>query len=201
MTRPGDIDHYTRVRCYEHMLKHYPEQTTALSLLNLAMRMAGPKEALWHAIIRKNYGCTHLIVGPRSRRAGQRRATATPSTTRMPRSSCCSEYEKEIEVTMVPFREMVYVEQKAQFVPEDEVTPDMTVAARCRARSSGGGCARDSRSRSGSPTPRSSRSCARRIHRSTSRDSPSSSPGCRVPASRRSPMRCSSSCWRSAAGA
>ena len=63
MTRPGDIDHYTRVRCYEHMLKHYPEQTTALSLLNLAMRMAGPKEALWHAIIRKNYGCTHLIVG------------------------------------------------------------------------------------------------------------------------------------------
>ena len=52
-----------RVRCYEHMLKHYPEQTTALSLLNLAMRMAGPKEALWHAIIRKNYGCTHLIVG------------------------------------------------------------------------------------------------------------------------------------------
>jgi sulfate adenylyltransferase len=63
MTRPGDIDHYTRVRCYEHMLKHYPEQTSALSLLNLAMRMAGPKEALWHAIIRKNFGCTHLIVG------------------------------------------------------------------------------------------------------------------------------------------
>ena len=63
MTKPGDIDHYTRVRCYEHLLEEYPEQTTALSLLGLAMRMAGPREALWHALIRKNYGCTHLIVG------------------------------------------------------------------------------------------------------------------------------------------
>ncbi|MEM9056166.1 MAG: sulfate adenylyltransferase, partial [Pseudomonadota bacterium] len=63
MTKPGDIDHFTRVRCYEHVLEQYPEQTTQLSLLNLAMRMGGPREALWHALIRKNYGCTHFIVG------------------------------------------------------------------------------------------------------------------------------------------
>ena len=63
MTKPGDVDHYTRVRCYEHILEEYPEQTTQLSLLNLAMRMGGPREAVLHAIIRKNYGCTHLIVG------------------------------------------------------------------------------------------------------------------------------------------
>jgi sulfate adenylyltransferase len=63
MTKPGDVDHFTRVRCYEKVLRQYPEQTTALSLLPLAMRMAGPREALWHAIIRKNHGCTHLIVG------------------------------------------------------------------------------------------------------------------------------------------
>ena len=63
MTKPGDVDHFTRVRCYEKLLHHYPEQTTTLSLLPLAMRMAGPREAVWHAIIRKNYGCTHLIVG------------------------------------------------------------------------------------------------------------------------------------------
>ena len=63
MTRKGDVDHFTRVRCYERILEKYPEQTTTLSLLNLAMRMAGPREALWHGIIRKNYGCTHLIVG------------------------------------------------------------------------------------------------------------------------------------------
>jgi sulfate adenylyltransferase len=63
MTKPGDVDHYTRVRCYEHVLGQYPDQTTALSLLPLAMRMGGPREAVWHALIRKNYGCTHFIVG------------------------------------------------------------------------------------------------------------------------------------------
>ncbi|MCB1821261.1 MAG: sulfate adenylyltransferase, partial [Candidatus Competibacteraceae bacterium] len=63
LTKPGDIDHYSRVHCYEHLLKFYPEQTTALSLINLAMRMAGPREALWHALIRQNHGCSHFIVG------------------------------------------------------------------------------------------------------------------------------------------
>ncbi len=53
MTKPGDVDHYTRVRCYEALLQHYPHQTVKLSLLPLAMRMAGPREAVWHAIIRK----------------------------------------------------------------------------------------------------------------------------------------------------
>ena len=127
MTRPGDIDHYTRVRCYEHMLKHYPEQTTALSLLNLAMRMAGPKEALWHAIIRKNYGCTHLIIG--RDHAGPGSATnGVPFYEPYAAQQLLKEFENEIEITVVPFKEMVYVEQKAQFVPEDQVTPDMTVA-------------------------------------------------------------------------
>jgi sulfate adenylyltransferase len=126
MTRPGDIDHYTRVRCYEHMLKHYPEQTTALSLLNLAMRMAGPREALWHAIIRKNYGCTHLIVG-RDHAGPGADGNAAPFYEPYAAQQLLKEYEKEIEVTVVPFKEMVYVEQKAQFIPEDEVTRDMKV--------------------------------------------------------------------------
>ena len=127
MTRPGDIDHYTRVRCYEHMLKHYPEQTTALSLLNLAMRMAGPKEALWHAIIRKNFGCTHLIVG--RDHAGPGSATNGVSYYEpYAAQQLLQEFENEIEITVVPFKEMVYVEEKAQFVPEDEVTPEMTAA-------------------------------------------------------------------------
>ncbi len=63
MTKPGDIDHFTRVRCYEAVLDQYPASTTTLSLLNLAMRMGGPREAVWHGLIRKNHGCTHLIVG------------------------------------------------------------------------------------------------------------------------------------------
>ena len=63
MTKPGDVNHYTRTRCYKHIMKEYPKNSAMLSLLPLAMRMGGPKEALLHAIIRKNYGCTHLIVG------------------------------------------------------------------------------------------------------------------------------------------
>ena len=63
MTKPGDVNHYTRTRCYQHIMKEYPKNSAMLSLLPLAMRMAGPREALLHAIIRKNYGCTHLIVG------------------------------------------------------------------------------------------------------------------------------------------
>ena len=124
MTRPGDVDHYTRVRCYEHMLKHYPEQTTALSLLNLAMRMAGPREALWHAIIRKNYGCTHFIVG-RDHAGPGNASDGKHFYEPYAAQAMLKEYEQEIDVTMVPFKEMVYVQDKAQFVPVDEVLPGM----------------------------------------------------------------------------
>ena len=64
LTRQGDVDHFTRVRCYEKIMEHYPEQTTTLSLLNLAMRMAGPREALWHGLIRKNFRVHPLYCGP-----------------------------------------------------------------------------------------------------------------------------------------
>src|SRR5690606_37209844 len=63
LTKPGDVDDYTRVRCYQALLESYPAGSAELSLLPLAMRMAGPCEALWHAIIRKNYGASHFIVG------------------------------------------------------------------------------------------------------------------------------------------
>ena len=126
MTRPGDVDHYTRVRCYEHILQHYPEQTTQLSLLNLAMRMAGPREALWHAIIRKNYGCTHFIVGRDHAGPGQR-ADGTPWYEPYAAQALFAEHEEELDISMVPFQKVVYVEDKAQYLPEDEITDDMTV--------------------------------------------------------------------------
>ncbi len=126
MTKPGDVNHFTRVRCYEHILKRYPEQTTTLSILNLAMRMAGPKEALWHGIIRKNFGCTHFIVG---------RDHAGPGTTPdgepfyppYEAQELFSKYEEELDITMVPFQQMVYVEDKAQYLPVNETTPDMRI--------------------------------------------------------------------------
>jgi sulfate adenylyltransferase len=122
MTRPGDIDHFTRVRCYEHVLEQYPEQTTSLSLLNLAMRMAGPREALWHAIIRKNYGCTHFIVGRDHAGPGNDR-NGEPFYGPYDAQELYQQHEDELDITMVPFKTMVYVENKAEYLAEDELEP------------------------------------------------------------------------------
>ena len=126
MTKPGDINHFTRVRCYEHILDEYPDQTTTLSLLNLAMRMAGPKEALWHAIIRKNYGCTHFIVGRDHAGPGDDK-NGNPFYGPYDAQELYQQHEAELDITMVPFKMMVYVENKAQYVPADETEPADTV--------------------------------------------------------------------------
>src|SRR5262249_39499253 len=119
---PGDVDHFTRVRCYQVALKTYPAGTAMLALLPLAMRMAGPREVLLHAIIRRNYGCTHLIVGrdhagPGSNKRGE------PFYGPYDAQRSLSEHSSEIGVTMVPSREMVYVADDARYLPEDRV-PD-----------------------------------------------------------------------------
>jgi len=122
LTKPGDVDHYTRIRCYQSIMSHYPPQTAKLSLLPLAMRMAGPREALWHAIIRKNYGCTHFIVGRDHAGPGNRldgRSFYGPYAAQ----ELIGQYEDELHVSMVPFKKMVYVEDIAEYVPEDEVPP------------------------------------------------------------------------------
>jgi len=122
MTKPGDIDHFTRVRCYEHVLEEYPDQTTTLSLLNLAMRMGGPREALWHAIIRKNYGCTHFIVGRDHASPGNDR-NGEPFYGPYDAQELYRQHEQELDITMVPFKEMVYVENKAEYLASDETEP------------------------------------------------------------------------------
>ncbi len=126
MTKPGDIDHFTRVRCYEHVLEQYPEQTTQLSLLNLAMRMGGPREALWHAIIRKNYGCTHFVVGRDHAGPGNDK-DGNPFYGAYEAQELFLEHEKELDIAMVPFKMMVYVENKAEYMPADEVDKTDTV--------------------------------------------------------------------------
>jgi sulfate adenylyltransferase len=126
MTKPGDVDHYTRVRCYEHVLEQYPEQTTTLSLLPLAMRMAGPREALWHAIIRKNYGCTHFIVG-RDHAGPGNDSNGQPFYGPYDAQELFKEHEEELDITMVPFQLMVYVEDRAEYVPVDETKPEEKV--------------------------------------------------------------------------
>ena len=126
MTKPGDVDHYTRVRCYERVLEKYPEQTTTLSILNLAMRMAGPREALWHGIIRKNFGCTHFIVG-RDHAGPGKTPEGEPYYGPYEAQELFSKHEEEMDITMVPFQQMVYVEDRAQYMPVNETTPDMKI--------------------------------------------------------------------------
>lgn len=124
LTRPGDVDHYTRVRCYQALLPRYPKNTAMLSLLPLAMRMAGPREAVWHAIIRKNYGCTHLIVG-RDHAGPGLRTNGEPFYGPYDAQEMLKRYESELCVEMVPFKLMVYLQDADKYVPVDEVPPGM----------------------------------------------------------------------------
>ncbi len=122
MTKPGDVDHYTRVRCYQAIMPSYPHGSAMLSLLPLAMRMAGPREAVWHAIIRKNHGVTHLIVG-RDHAGPGSDASGKPFYGPYDAQDLFRKHESELGVAMLPFRQMVYVEDRDEYMPEDEV-PD-----------------------------------------------------------------------------
>jgi sulfate adenylyltransferase len=120
MTKPGDVDHYTRVRCYQAIMDGYPHNTAMLSLLPLAMRMGGPREALWHAIIRRNHGVTHLIVG-RDHAGPGSDSQGRPFYGPYDAQELVGKHQAELGVTMVPFRQMVYVEHLDGYLPEDEV--------------------------------------------------------------------------------
>ncbi len=120
MTKPGDVDHYTRVRCYQAILKHYPRNTVALSLLPLAMRMGGPREAVWHAIIRKNYGCTHLIVG-RDHAGPGKDSGGKPFYGPYDAQELLKKHQDELGIKMVPFKMMVYLQDQDKYIPADEV--------------------------------------------------------------------------------
>ena len=126
MTKPGDVDHFTRVRCYEHLLNRYPEQTTMLSLLPLAMRMGGPREALWHAIIRKNYGCTHIIIGRDHAGPGQD-SNGKDFYGPYDAQELLTEHAEELDISMVPFQLMVFAENRAEYIPIDQKTDDDNV--------------------------------------------------------------------------
>ena len=126
MTKPGDIDHFTRVRCYEAVLDQYPSSTTAMSLLNLAMRMAGPREAVWHGLIRANHGCTHFIVG-RDHAGPGKNSVGEDFYGPYDAQELFRSFESEICVEMVDFKHMVYVQERAQYEPDDEVEKGFTV--------------------------------------------------------------------------
>ncbi|WP_091846139.1 bifunctional sulfate adenylyltransferase/adenylylsulfate kinase [Palleronia pelagia] len=120
MTKPGDVDHFTRVRCYEAVQDKYPAATTTMSLLPLAMRMAGPREAVWHGLIRKNYGCTHFIVG-RDHAGPGKNSAGDDFYGPYDAQDLFREHQDEMGIEMVDFKHMVYVQERAQYEPADEI--------------------------------------------------------------------------------
>jgi sulfate adenylyltransferase len=122
-TKPGDIDYYTRVRCYQAASKHYAPNMMLLSLLPLAMRMAGPREALWHALIRKNYGCTHFIVGRDHGGPGIDKE-GKPFYEPYASQELLKQYKDEIGIQIIPFEELVYVPEKEKYAPRGEISSE-----------------------------------------------------------------------------
>jgi sulfate adenylyltransferase len=117
---PGDIDAYTRIHCYLSAGKNYPANMMQLSLIPLAMRMAGPREALWHAVIRKNYGCTHFIVGP-NHASPAPNADGKPFYARDAAMNLAVSFNDELGIEIVAVEEMVYVADEDVFLPVSEV--------------------------------------------------------------------------------
>jgi sulfate adenylyltransferase len=122
ITKPGDIDPRVRVRCYRALLPTYPPDGVLLSVLPLAMRMAGPREALWHAIVRKNHGATHFIVG-RDHAGPGPDAQGRPFYDAYAGQALVRRHERELGIGVVTFRQLVYVRELDGYVPEDEVQP------------------------------------------------------------------------------
>ena len=120
MTKPGDVDYFTRSRCYQLLMSKYPGGTAKLAMLPLAMRMGGPREAIWHALIRKNHGVTHFIVG-RDHAGPGNDADGKPFYGPYDAQELFDRHEAEMGVKMVPFQMMVFLEDQDRYVPEDEV--------------------------------------------------------------------------------
>ena len=121
VTKPGDVDHFTRVRAYKALVEHhYDPHTTLLSLLPLAMRMAGPREAVWHALIRRNYGVTHFIVG-RDHAGPGRDSTGKPFYGPYDAQDLVKKVADEIGVKPVPFYQMVYLPEEDRYEEVEKV--------------------------------------------------------------------------------
>ncbi len=121
MTKPGDLHYYSRVHCYQVIRRYYPHNLVMLSLLPMAIRMAGPREALLNAIARQNYGCSHFIVGPEHAappdiRAGGQRFYPTYAA-----QEFVARYQNDLTIRIIPVKEMRYVPKDGQFLPIEQI--------------------------------------------------------------------------------
>jgi len=123
LTKPGDVDHYTRVRVYKALVENYYDSNTVLSLLPLAMRMAGPREGLWHAIIRRNYGANHFIVG-RDHAGPGKDSNGNPFYGPYDAQEMVEQHQEETGVTGVFFNELVYIAKDDKYVAKEDAPAD-----------------------------------------------------------------------------
>ncbi len=123
LTKPGDVDHFTRVRVYKALVEKYYDKDTVLSLLPLAMRMAGPREGLWHAIIRRNYGANHFIVG-RDHAGPGKDSNGKPFYGPYEAQEMVEQYQEETGVEGVFFNELVYIEKEDKYVAKEDAPPE-----------------------------------------------------------------------------
>ncbi|MHC4504766.1 MAG: bifunctional sulfate adenylyltransferase/adenylylsulfate kinase [Planctomycetota bacterium] len=129
VTKPGDVDHYTRVRTYRALARdHYDPERTLLSLLPLAMRLAGPREAVWHAIIRRNHGASHFIVG-RDHASPGKNSKGEPFYGPYDAQEILERAIGEVGVTMVPFTEVVYLPDEDRYEEKALVAEGTKVAS------------------------------------------------------------------------
>jgi len=120
VARPEDIDHYTRVRCYQEILRHYPPDTAMLNLLPLAVRLAGPRNALLHAIIAKNFGCTHFIVG-RDHGSPGLDMEGRPFYDCRETRALAADMAQELDIGILSFDEMCYLPYEDEYRFADQV--------------------------------------------------------------------------------
>lgn len=120
LTKPGDIDHFTRVRVYQALMPRYPNGMAVLGLLGLAMRMGGPREAIWHAIIRKNHGATHFIIG-RDHAGPGKNSKGEEFYGPYDAQYAVEKYKSELGIEVVEFQMMTYLPDEDEYRPKDEV--------------------------------------------------------------------------------
>jgi len=121
MTKPGDMQYYARVHCYQAIKKYFPHNISMLSLLPLAMRMAGPREALWHALIHQNFGCSHIIIGPKHAYPPYDGSRDAQFYSRDEAKNFALKYRDEMQIEIVPVEALDYVPEKKAYLSVSEI--------------------------------------------------------------------------------
>lgn len=128
IAKPGDLHYFSRVRCYRAVMNHYARGQARLSLISLAVRMAGPREALFNAIVRQNYGCSHFIVGPEHAAPPGVRDGAPRFYPKYAAQECVAAHQHELQIEMIATPEMCYSTRSQKFAPLESASPERHAA-------------------------------------------------------------------------